>query len=155
MNEHDENLRKARLYLTLDEDEMANVRAEHEKYERRKAAMGRGDMGSPVLRTVYDGTDASPLTFAPVQCRTCGIKLTTQSHAGALTCTACCDRRARLSFYAQQQSTFTAKADALKDAKARSARNWLMLWCAVAGVVAVGGAWRVGAFLFWLGGLFA
>ncbi len=98
------------------------------------------------------GDTGSPLSFLPVQCRTCGIKLTTQSHAGALTCTACCDRRARLSFYAQQQSTFTAKADALKDAKARSARNWLMLWCFVAGAAAYVGARLVGALIFWLAG---
>lgn len=71
-----DELQRARLYLMLDEDEMANVRATIAQAERRRAAIAYGDCGSPV-------------TFVPVQCSGCDIKLTSQNHAGGRQCLRC------------------------------------------------------------------
>ncbi len=133
MNEHDEDLRKARLYLTLDEFEMANVRAEHEKYERRQAAMQRGDMGSPI----------GPLTFAPLSCVSCSIKLTTKNHATAHVCVTCQDRKDRLAQNAADAARFEEARLALNKLRASrpSVLKQTLGWCAVAVVLAVGFAW--------------
>ncbi len=146
-SEHDEDLRKARLYLTLDEFEMANVRAEHEKYERRKAAMRRGDMGSPI----------GPLTFAPLSCVSCSIKLTTKNHATAHVCVTCQDRKDRLSQNAADAARFeekrvaVAKLIAARPTALRAALTWgAVVIGTVAAALVI--AWAANKFAWWLGG---
>lgn len=84
--EYDDDLRRAALYLGMDEKELANVRAEHAKYERRKAAMQRGDQGSPIPGAECE---CGPLTFAPIKCSGCDILLTRQNHGNGRQCERC------------------------------------------------------------------
>ena len=151
MTSRDEQM--AALSLLMDEKELANLRAQHRQWEIRKA-LQRGDMGSPVIRTVYDGTDASPLTFAPLGCRTCGMKLTTQSHAGALTCVPCRARYDRLAQNAADAARFEEARLALNKLRASrpSVLKQTLGWCAVAAVLAVGFAWIASKAAWAIGG---
>ena len=59
---HDEEMKRASLYLSMDEKDLANMQAEHAKWEaRRKTAIAYGDQGSPV----------EPVEFTPFSCRSC------------------------------------------------------------------------------------
>lgn len=143
MNEHDEDIRKARLYLTLDADEMANVRAEQAKYERRKAAMQRGDTGSPVVpcESINYPHECGPLHFQPIPCTGCGVKLTSQNHATNQQCEQC-------RFKAEQRQRFEEAQRKYVESKAKwSVWDWaLVLFAAVAVAACVGEA---GAMVFW------
>lgn len=110
-----DELQRARLYLMLDEDEMANVRATIAQAERRRAAIAYGDCGSPV-------------TFVPVQCSGCDIKLTSQNHAGGRQCLRCKE-----------------EAVALHDQPAPERIGWptVLLWAAVAGMIVGAAAWGI------------
>lgn len=124
--EHDDDLRRAALYLGMDEKELANVRAEHAKYERRKQAMQRGDQGGPI-----PGTDCEcgPLTFAPIQCTGCGIKLTSQNHGNASQCERCFEETQALrAFEAARQRLIAENKAALAKAKPGLLRRFLSLF---------------------------
>lgn len=61
-HEAEEDMRRARLYLSLAPDELQNVYAETRKREaQRKAAIVYGDKGSNV----------EPVTFVPPACKEC------------------------------------------------------------------------------------
>lgn len=61
-HEAEEDMRRARLYLSLAPDELQNVYAETRKREaQRKAAIEYGDKGSNV----------EPVTFVPPACKEC------------------------------------------------------------------------------------
>ncbi len=152
MNDHDEDLRRARLYLQLDPDEMQNVRAEHEKYERRKQAMKRGDSGSLIEPRSYDPA----MPFTPVQCVTCGVKLTSQNHSAALTCHECVAHEARIQHNIQTTIAFETAQRAVRQAKklaeSKTAAKAVMFWVCVA----IGGgmivAWVLNKAFFAVGG---
>lgn len=152
-NEHDEDLRKARLYLTLDADEMQNVKAEHAKWEAkqsaRRQAMLYGDSGSP-----QKSDHAGPLYFVAVCCRLCGVKLTSQNHALAMVCGRCHDRNSRLAQNAADAARFEEKRLALNKLRASrpSVLKQTLGWCAVAAVLAVGFAWIASKAAWALGG---
>ncbi len=142
----------ARLSLTMDERELANLAAENARYERRKQAMQRGDSGSLIDPRSFDPA----MPFTPVQCVTCGVKLTSQNHAQSLTCHACVEHEARIQFNTHQAAMFTEKAIAYRQAKkladAKKGAVAFFFWV----MVAVGGAMLAGYLgnkvLFWLGG---
>lgn len=147
-HEHDEDLRKARLYLTLDADEMANVRAEHEKYERRKAAMQYGDSGSPQHEAV---------TFAPLpDCLICGKPVIGSLARGMIGVShrACVERQEQITQNAQQAAAFDRARDKLLETKRTTSGPWLpfVLWTIAAIVAGVVVPWVLSKGLFWLGG---
>jgi predicted RNA-binding Zn-ribbon protein involved in translation (DUF1610 family) len=136
--EHDEDMRKARMYLQMDERELANVRAEHEKYERRKAAMQRGDQGSPIPGSTE--CECGPLTFAPIHCTSCGIKLTSQNHDAHRMCQRCAEEdQALTNFEAARQKLIA------ENKKVRGifwpAMAWAVAVVLAATVVPMGLAW--------------
>ena len=126
----------ARLSLTMDERELANLAAENARYERRKQAMQRGDSGSLIDPRSFDPA----MPFTPVQCVVCGVKLTTMNHSAALTCHECVEHEVRIQFNAQQAAMFTEKAIAYRQAKkpADAKRSALILMGLL--VVAIGAA---------------
>lgn len=77
----------ARLSLTLDPKERANLLAEHQKWEaNRRGAMQYGDQGSPIPGAECE---CGPLTFAPLKCTGCDILLTKQNHGNGRQCARC------------------------------------------------------------------
>ncbi len=79
MTTPNEDIHHMKSYLNLDERERANVQAEQDKYERRKAAMAYGAASAGV----------EPITFAPSYCHHCNVLLTRQNHDDFWCCSNC------------------------------------------------------------------
>ena len=142
MNDHDSDLRRARLYLQLEPDEMANVRAEHEKYERRKQAMHKGDSGSPV----------EPIYFPKITCLTCSAILTTQTHGGGQLCHACIAHEAKIQHAAETNARFLIAQAKVVAGQKRRVLLTFAYWLIAAVLLAIGAAYGMDKVLFWLGG---
>jgi hypothetical protein len=142
----------ARLSLTMDERELANLAAENARYERRKQAMQRGDGGSYIDPRSYDPA----MPFTPVQCVTCGVKLTSQNHSAALTCHECVAHEERIQFNIATTAKFEEAQRAVRQAKKLSAAKRsaliLMALLVVAVGAAVGLAWLLNKAFFAAGG---
>ena len=126
----------AKLSLELDPRERENLLAEHRRWEIRRRAIKRADEGSLIEPRSFDPA----MPFTPVQCVTCGVKLTTMNHAQSLTCHECVAHEARIQFNAQQAAMFTEKAIAYRQAKklVDAKRNAVLIMALV--VIAIGAA---------------
>jgi predicted RNA-binding Zn-ribbon protein involved in translation (DUF1610 family) len=131
MTTPDRDTQMAALSLLMDEKELANLAAQHRQWERQQAIL-RGDSGSLIDPRSFDPA----MPFTPVQCVTCGVKLTSQNHAHSLTCHECVAHEARIQFNAQQAAMFTEKAIAYRQAKklaeSKKAAKAVIFWVCVA-----------------------
>lgn len=143
----------ARLSLTLDEKERANLLAEHERWERRRRAMKRGDEGSPIPGAECE---CGPLTFAPLKCTGCDILLTRANHGNGKQCQRCFEETQ--AFKLESQRRFEAARQNLLVAKARSAfwlaAGWITLLLIGVYALAIGLSWALNKAAWWLGQAF-
>ena len=142
----------AKLSLELDPRERENLLAEHRRWEIRRRAIKRADEGSLIEPRSFDPA----MPFTPVQCVTCGVKLTTMNHAQSLTCHECVAHEERIQFNAQTTVKFEEAQRAVRQAKklaeSKEAAKAVVFWV----LVAIGGAallaYAADKVLFWLGG---
>jgi DNA-directed RNA polymerase subunit RPC12/RpoP len=132
MSEESDDLRHARLYISLDKDEMQNVIAEHKKADaRRKAAIAYS--ASP-----------EPVSFAPLPCVECGVSLTNQNHDNHFRCRHCVQREVGM--------TWTRAHRAIRHErklKAAVGGAWTVLVYVVLAMAAAAGLGWVGATVAW------
>jgi hypothetical protein len=132
MSEESDDLRHARLYISLDKDEMQNVIAEHKKADaRRKGAIAYS-------------TSPEPVVFAPLHCLECGVSLTNQNHDNHFRCRHCVQREVGM--------TWTRAHRAIRhERKLRAAVGgaWTVLFYVVLAMAAAAGLGLVGATVAW------
>jgi hypothetical protein len=134
--ENDEDMEQARKWLLVDQKELANFAAEHDKrYRQRKAAMAYADAQLP---------PPEPVSFAPLPCLECGVSLTNQNHDNHFRCRHCAQREVGM--------TWTRAHRAIRhERKLRAAVGgaWTVLFYVVLAMAAAAGLGWVGATVAW------
>lgn len=143
--EHNEDMRKARMYLQMDDRELANMRAEHEKYERRKAAMQRGDTGSPLA-------PCESVSFAPLPCTGCDVLLTRSNHGNGQQCQRCLDEDQSFKRYEESRARYVAELDKKAARAFWPAMGWAVAMVAGAVLLALSAAWAFDGVAWAIGG---
>ena len=123
----------ARLSLTMDERELANLAAENSKYERRKQAMRKGDSGSPV----------EPVFFIHQRCVTCSVILTTMNHSASMLCHACVAHEAKIQHTAEANARFLIAQAKVVAGQKRDARKRFAFWAMMAAGLGAIVAWAL------------
>ncbi len=142
MTQENEDIQRAALYLRMDEKELANVRAENEKYERRKAAMAYGAASA----------DVEPITFAPSYCLGCDILLTRQNHGDSGRCSDCHFESCALAWAETKRQERQSKKLAEAKAAGLIMMGYVLFLCACAAFGAYGLSRAVNALAWWIGG---
>ena len=138
MSEERDELWWARLYVSLDKDEMQNVIAEHKKADARRQA------------AIAYSASPEPVVFAPLPCVECGVSLTNQNHDNHFRCRHCVQREVGM--------TWTRAHRAIRHErklKAAVGGAWVILVYVVLAMAAAAGLGWVGATVAWhIGRLF-
>ncbi len=140
MSHDHEDLAPVRRYLNMDERELANVQAEHDKYARRKAAMAYGAASAGV----------EPITFAPSYCTGCDILLTRQNHGDSKRCNDCFLESCALRFAENKRQERQHKKLAEAKASGIIVMGYVLFLCICAGLAAWGLAKGIDAAVWWL-----
>jgi hypothetical protein len=128
MSEEQDELWRARLYVSLDKDEMQNVIAEHKKADARRQA------------AIAYSASPEPVVFAPLPCVECGVSLTNQNHDCHFRCRHCVQREVGM--------TWTRAHRAIRHErklKAAVGGAWTVLFYVVLAMAAAAGLGWVGA----------
>ena len=142
----DRDRQMAELSLYMDPKERANLAAEHERWERRRRAMKRGDAGSPLL-------PCESIYFPKIACLTCSAILTTQTHGGGQLCHACIAHEAKIQHTAETNARFLLAQAKVVAGQKRDARRMFAYWLIGAVMLAVGLAWILNKAFFAAGGV--
>ncbi len=137
-NENDEDMEQARKWLLVDQKELANFAAEHDKrYRQRKAAEAYGYATEPVA-------------FTAVNCTSCNVALTSLNHKQDRVCRYCVERAVGLKWANAHRAIRHERK-----LKAAVGGAWVVLFYVVLAMAAAAGLGWVGATVAWhIGRLF-